>query len=91
MLLKYPYYKSLRFFSYVYTHFHSSVSVESSCSRYEKMMTISVMIRGQSEVTWWGDILMRMTRKQRKTALWTAGELGIVRRLSAKRSVISRQ
>ena len=50
------------------------------------MMTISVMMRGHSEVTWWGDMRMRMTRKQRKTALWTAGELGIVRKLSANRS-----
>ena len=33
-------------------YLHSSVSVDSSCSRYENMMTISVMMRGHSEVTW---------------------------------------
>ena len=69
-----------------FTYFHSSVSVESSCSRYENMTTISVIIRGHNEVTCWGDIRIKITRKHKNTALCTAGELGIVRRLSANLS-----
>ena len=44
------------------------------------------MISGHREVTCWADMRTRMILKHRKTALWTAGELGIVRRLSASRS-----
>ena len=46
------------------------------------------MIKGHKEVTCWGDIRIKMTRKQRKTADCTAGDVGIVLRLSAKRSKI---
>ena len=35
------------------------------------------------------DILRRMTLKQRKTAAWTAGDTGTVRRHSDSRSVMS--
>ena len=45
------------------------------------------MIRGHNEVTCCGDILTKMTRKHRKTADWTAGEVGIVLKLSASLSV----
>ena len=46
------------------------------------------MINGHSDVTCWADMRTRMILKHRKTALCTAGELGIVRRLSASRSEI---
>ena len=45
------------------------------------------MINGQRDVTCWGDIRIKMTRKQRKTADCTAGDVGIVLKLSAKRSI----
>ena len=38
-----------------------------------------------------GDIRIKITRKHKNTALWTAGELGIVRRLSASLSKIEIQ
>ena len=44
------------------------------------------MIKGHKLVTCWGDILIKMTRKHKNTADCTAGEVGIVRRLSANRS-----
>ena len=37
-------------------------------------------------MTCWGDIRIKITRKHKNTALCTAGELGIVRRLSANLS-----
>ena len=50
------------------------------------MTTISVIIKGHNDVTCWGDIRIKITRKHKNTALCTAGELGIVRRLSANLS-----
>ena len=64
-------------------HLHSSESVESSCSRSEKICTISVMISGHAICAWAADIRTSTTRKHRKTAARTSGEQGIVRRLSA--------
>lgn len=68
------------------THLNSSVSVVNSCSIWVNTWTISLIIIGQSEVTWCEDIRRSRTRKHKKTWAWTEGTTWGNLKLSESRS-----